>query len=78
MTERPRACLRCHGNMEAGFVIDRGDGNQAGTQKWVEGAPERSFWHGVKTRGRDVLPVTTWRCERCGYLESYAVPAPQA
>jgi hypothetical protein len=41
---------------------------------WVEGAPEKSFWQGLATSKRRVLPIATWRCERCGYLESYAQP----
>jgi hypothetical protein len=59
--------------MEAGFVIDRGSHDSIDRQKWVEGAPEKSFWTGLKTKGRDSYPVTTFRCERCGLLESYAV-----
>ena len=39
---------------------------------WIEGAPEKSFWIGIKTRGRRKLKIETWRCGRCGYLESYA------
>jgi hypothetical protein len=41
---------------------------------WVEGAPERSFWTGIRTRGRKQLDIETWRCDRCYYLESYAPP----
>jgi hypothetical protein len=64
--------------MEPGYVMDH-TGQSAGlAPQWVEGAPEKSFWTGVRTTGRAVLPVTTYRCERCGYLESYANPAPEA
>jgi hypothetical protein len=58
--------------MEPGFVLDKGHHNSRGEQQWVEGEPERSFWHGLKTKGREQHPVRTFRCERCGYLESYA------
>jgi len=68
----PKECLRCRGPMEPGFVLDRGHHNNKDTQKWVEGDPERSFWQGVKTKGREQFPVRTFRCDRCGYLESYA------
>jgi len=61
--------------MEPGFLIDRGHLNALETAQWVEGEPEKSFWTGLKTKGRDRHPVTTYRCERCGYLESYADPA---
>lgn len=72
-------CPRCRGAMEPGYVMDRGGHNAGLVPQWVEGAPEKSFWTGLKTKDRDVLPVTTYRCERCGYLESYAnaeAPAP--
>jgi len=72
MTE-PKECIRCRGHMEPGFVIDRGDHNALATQKWVEGEPERSFWQGLKTKHKETHQVTTFRCERCGYLESYAI-----
>ena len=70
---QPKECLRCRGPMEPGFVIDRAHGQQKAVQQWVEGAPERSFWMGLKTKGREQHAVRTFRCERCGYLESYAV-----
>jgi hypothetical protein len=60
--------------MEAGFVLDQTYG--AMTQSsWVNGVPERSVWTGLKLKGHQRLPVTTFRCEACGYLESYARPA---
>ena len=66
-------CPRCRGSMERGFVADKAHYSVPETQKWVEGPPERSFWTGLKMKDRDVLPVATYRCERCGYLESYAI-----
>jgi hypothetical protein len=60
--------------MEEGFVLDRthGGGDAA---KWVSGAPEKSFWSGIRLKGRAQYDVTAWRCRRCGYLESYATGA---
>lgn len=58
--------------MSEGFVIDRGDHHSSNVPKWVEGEPERSFWLGIRTRGKDKYEVTTYRCDKCGYLESYA------
>ena len=65
-------CPRCGGRLIEGFVIDRGDHNAKQLQKWFEGEPVRSFWVGLKTSGRDSFTVQTYRCDRCGYLESYA------
>jgi hypothetical protein len=68
------ACPKCSTAMEAGYVLDQTHG--AMTQStWIEGAPEPSFWTGLKLKGHQRLPVTTYRCPVCGYLESYASPA---
>jgi len=61
--------------MEQGFVADKAHFSMPEMQTWVEGAPERSVWTGLKLKDREVIPVMTFRCERCGYLESYAPPA---
>ncbi|BAH40699.1 MAG TPA: hypothetical protein DGD08_18540 [Gemmatimonas aurantiaca] len=58
--------------MEQGFLLDRGHANASQEQEWVQGEVERSIWVGIKTKGREKLPVRTFRCPRCGYLESYA------
>ena len=65
-------CPKCRGRMSEGFVIDRGDHNAAQLQKWIEGEPVKSFWRGYDSKDRDTFVVMTYRCERCGYLESYA------
>ena len=67
-----RECPRCRGNMFEGFIIDRGDHNSKNLQKWVEGEPIKSFWRGLETKDRDKYEVSTYRCDKCGYLESYA------
>jgi hypothetical protein len=67
----PTECPRCKGKMELGFMLGRGHG-ALGEQQWLEGEPIPSFWSGLQTRGRERLRVTSYRCERCGYLESYA------
>jgi hypothetical protein len=57
--------------MEEGFVVDRTHGGAA-PASWVAGAPEKSFWTGLKLKGRAQLQIAAWRCRKCGYLESYA------
>jgi len=57
--------------MDEGFIIDETHG-AVKSQKWVQGAPEYSFWFGLKLRGKKRLQVSTYRCGRCGCLESYA------
>ena len=66
-----KSCAKCGGRMEQGFVPEaKGQSREIST--WVEGVPETSLWTGIKTGGRKNLAIETWRCGRCGYLESYA------
>jgi hypothetical protein len=57
--------------MEGGYLIDTAYGGTV-LPKWAEGEPKKSIWTGLKLRGKEQLEVTTYRCRRCGYLESYA------
>jgi len=65
-------CAKCGGRMEQGFVLDHSDNHGKRVSGWVEGAPERGWFRPLKLRGKRQLEVQTWRCTRCGYLESYA------
>jgi len=65
-------CLRCKSAMETGFIVDHGHANASQEQEWVEGEVVKSFWRGVHTHNREKAKVVTYRCVRCGYLESYA------
>lgn len=69
-------CPRCVRRLEPGFLLELGDTNVRSVTHWVEGAPEKKLFSGLRTKGRRVLPLTTYRCEKCGYLESYAAPPP--
>lgn len=64
-------CVKCGGSMEEGFVIDHGDYGSQSVAKWQGGAPRKSFWTGIK-EGDPQVDIATFRCTRCGYLESYA------
>ena len=53
-------------------MVDVGYGKSSLPQ-WVGGEPVTSWWRaGLNLSGKEQLPVTTYRCRRCGYLESYA------
>jgi hypothetical protein len=59
--------------MVEGFIIDKGESSRA-VSSWLEGAPNKSRWFGVRLGGRKPLEIATWRCASCGFLESYAKP----
>lgn len=57
--------------MKEGFLID--SAHQAiRVGHWAEGAPEYWMLRILKMKGRKKLPIRSWRCSRCGFLESYA------
>jgi hypothetical protein len=64
-------CSKCGGAMEEGFILDHGDYEYKRQQIWVEGAPEPSFWSGIKTSGRMAFNVQAQRCVGCNFLEFY-------
>lgn len=66
-----RSCPKCGRGMEEGFLIDSGDGNAPTVAAWHRGRPEKKWW-GLKTSKADKLQITSWRCNSCGLLESYA------
>jgi hypothetical protein len=67
-------CPKCDGSMADGFIVDEGYGHYA-VSTWHPGQPRKSIWTGIKRSKAEQLKISTRRCERCGYLESYA-PAP--
>jgi hypothetical protein len=57
--------------MELGFRPDTTYGGYV-PPTWVAGYPTKN-WLGVITmKGKTGHPVDTYRCQKCGYLESYA------
>lgn len=64
-------CVKCSGSMSEGFVIDQGDYGAKSVSNWHDNPPER-HWYGLKTSKKNQRPIATYRCNRCGYLESYA------
>ena len=68
---RSHACPKCQGSMVTGFLLQNAHGYHT-TAQWVAGAPVRSLWTGLKLGKRPKLSVETWRCGRCGFLESFA------
>jgi hypothetical protein len=61
--------------MTRGYTVDYGTGSGFGmdhASRWAPGVPIKSI---IKVfMPRNTLPVATFRCESCGYLESFAAP----
>ena len=73
MADAPQRCPKCGGGMEQGFVVDQAHNSRIVSQ-WVGGAPEKSFWAGLKVPTEKLIPIGTFRCSSCGFLEQYARP----
>jgi hypothetical protein len=58
--------------MREGYILEVGDGNTRSAAKWIGGVPERSFFFGTKIKDKEQHTIQSFRCNRCGYLESYA------
>ena len=64
-------CPDCGVAMEGGFVLDQTHGGNAQAD-WVEGAPEKSIWTGLRLKGHRRIPLYAWRCPRCSLVRFYA------
>ena len=71
----PTTCPKCNGRMEPGLMLDRKEGSDL-QARWVGGEPTpKTFFGYISLKGREPMRVTTYRCEGCGYLESFAIRA---
>ena len=69
-------CSKCRMSMEKGYLPDRSQSHSLNRPVWAKGEPRPSRWlginFGIKVPDRGTLFVETWRCPRCGVLESFA------
>lgn len=65
-------CPKCTGEMVQGFVVDFHAGGARLVANWVEGPPEKTFWAVTKVPDDKCIPIGTFRCLSCGFLESFA------
>jgi len=72
MLNKPVTCPKCEGQTQEGFVMDRAHGGGVVVSRWVAGIPVSSIWTGTKVGDKQQYPIQSFRCSRCGYLESYA------
>ena len=71
MSTKPTRCSKCNGEMVQGFLFES-EGPRRTVCTWVEGAPEKSWSGSAKIPKGNSVPVGTFRCSVCGFLESYA------
>jgi hypothetical protein len=64
-------CPKCASEMQEGFILDQSYADRL-VSRWVAGKPEKSFFAGVKISKKDKHYIQTFRCIKCGFLESYA------
>jgi len=77
MRQEVHKCIKCGFEATRGFIVDYSEGSDFQV-RWVEGEPQNVTVFGitgrnVETRGRRQFNVRSLRCERCGFLELYAV-----
>lgn len=68
-------CPMCHGAMEVGYLLDRGESGSMYQSEWAAGEPQRGRWMmmgTVKTKRVRRYAITMSRCEECGFLAAYA------
>ena len=66
-------CPKCRSEMVQGFILDLSFPRIA-VSHWVEGPPKKSLFSEPKVPKGKSMPTATFRCTKCGYLESYAGP----
>ena len=64
-------CPDCNAVMEEGVTFDL---ESRHAQTWLRGPVEEKWFTGIKTRGKELLRVVSYRCPECGYLKTYAPP----
>jgi hypothetical protein len=66
-----RVCPKCQSAMERGYLPDIAHG-MVMRASWNPGEPEvRRFIGGIKWKPKESLPVTAYRCVKCGFVELY-------
>lgn len=69
-------CRSCRVSMVMGTMLDRAHGGELQLPQWTPGKPREKKFLGLRLGyardEKESVRVTTWRCPRCGLLESYA------
>jgi len=66
--KRDLKCLRCQTSMIEGKILDA---RYLAPSVWVDGVPKMG-WLGPKVNTADVKKLRSFRCPKCGYVETNA------
>jgi RNase P subunit RPR2 len=69
-------CSKCGDSLKGGFLYRPHVRGVAGDMRgltWIEGDSPGESISAVRERGAVQYRVTTYRCQKCGYLEIYAI-----
>ena len=69
---REKRCAKCKARPQEGHFLDQGYG-AIHSPKWQPGPPKKGWLGSLKVDKKTTREVQAWRCERCGFLEHYAV-----
>ncbi len=58
--------------MKEGFMIEHALGTTAFSAKWHPGTPQCNVFGGTQIEKADLIPIQSFRCEQCGFIELYA------
>lgn len=77
MNDARFSCAKCGGEMIKGFAADKSE-HYFMKLAWIDGEPRQASLLGIKGDNIDLggetrRDVRGLRCQRCGYLELYAV-----
>lgn len=78
MSENQFFCAKCGGNMIRGFAADKGNNSAVFNTMWIDGEPVNAQLFGIvgdnlRLGNSARRIIRGLRCEKCGYLELYAV-----
>lgn len=69
--EQTKTCRECGGRMTQGYVVDYGDAGTTLLQRWWKGPVQKGWLGSLKVRRKEGHEIQTFRCDRCGLLQSY-------
>ena len=71
--EQTKTCRDCGGRMTQGFIGDANYGETSvAVPRWHHGEPQKNWLGSLKIDKKMSKAVATFRCDRCGALQSYA------